>query len=96
MHFFAFNLENFTPDTGTARGARDKYEVLCLILFAFHLHIAKILWPRGGRRVLSASHLLCFRIIRTLSPHIADSHISIKHLHFEGFTFAWFCGSGGC
>ena len=31
MQFFAFNLENFTPDrffyTGTARGARDKYEV---------------------------------------------------------------------
>ena len=31
MHFFAFNLEKFTPDiffyTGTARGARDKYEV---------------------------------------------------------------------
>ena len=31
--FFAFNLEKFTPDiffyTGTARGARDKYEV-CL------------------------------------------------------------------
>ena len=32
MPFFAFNLEKFTPDiffyTGTARGARDKYEVL--------------------------------------------------------------------
>ena len=31
MHFLAFNLEKFTPDrffyTGTARGARDKYEV---------------------------------------------------------------------
>ena len=31
MQFSAFNLENFTPDrffyTGTARGARDKYEV---------------------------------------------------------------------
>ena len=29
--FFAFNLEKFTPDrifyTGSARGARDKYEV---------------------------------------------------------------------
>ena len=33
MHFLAFNLEKFTPDrffyTGTARGARDKYEVWC-------------------------------------------------------------------
>merc|ERR1739844_281502 len=32
--FFAFNLEKYTPDrifyTGSARGARDKYEV-CLI-----------------------------------------------------------------
>ena len=31
MQLFAFNLENFTLDrffyTGTARGARDKYEV---------------------------------------------------------------------
>ena len=31
MYFFAFNLEKFTPDrifyTGSARGARDKYEV---------------------------------------------------------------------
>ena len=31
MYFFAFNLEKITPDrmfyTGSARGARDKYEV---------------------------------------------------------------------
>ena len=31
MYFFAFNLEKYTPDrifyTGSARGARDNYEV---------------------------------------------------------------------
>ena len=34
MHFFAFNLENFTPySTGTACGACDKYEVCISYVF---------------------------------------------------------------
>ena len=52
MHFLAFNLEKFTPDrffyTGTARGARDKYEVWARLFAAhdhsyciLHVHISK-------------------------------------------------------
>ena len=37
MYFLAFNLEKFTPDrifyTGSARGARDKYEVCYNVIF---------------------------------------------------------------
>ena len=73
---------------------------IILILFAFRLQlqIAKILWPRGSRRVLSA-HLLCLRIVRTLPPHIAIPHSSIKYVDiyiWKVFTLAWFWGFWGC
>ena len=49
MYFFAFNLEKFTPDrnfyTGSARGARDNYEV-CLcpldVVTFFFIHYTLI------------------------------------------------------
>ena len=47
MHFLAFNLEKFTPDrffyTGTARGARDKYEVCFQACAPVHLAMLVLL-----------------------------------------------------
>ena len=61
MQFSAFNLENFTPDrffyTGTARGARDKYEVCLNPFLAANLGsrvwINSQIWARWGQQIWS-------------------------------------------
>ena len=71
MYFFAFNLEKFTPDricyTGSARGARDKYEVWVVVMVVMVVRKRQIQWSNDDRAVhqfsgsvaLASLHLFC-------------------------------------